>query len=124
MIHGSHRHTADDIWQHVLCVTVNDTIDAGKALVELAVDEAFAIALLGVGVNCAGVRDMVMDQVRRRGDKSGCHISTHDVDGRIGRVTGRDVAVSIDDAMIVEDVICRDELFVNLGPCEVVIRDC
>lgn len=66
MVDGAHGHTrADDVGQDLFGVAVDNALDAGEALEDFAVDEAFRVALFGFWVDRVGARDVVVDQVVR-----------------------------------------------------------
>lgn len=61
MVDRLERYSTDYVRQHILCMTMNHTVDAGETLEDLPVDEALAVALLGVGVDGARVADVILD---------------------------------------------------------------
>jgi hypothetical protein len=59
------------------------TVDMRKALVNLAMDEAFLIPLLGFGVHRRAVGYVVLDKIGGGGDQRWCFVTGHDEDGGI-----------------------------------------
>lgn len=114
MKHWQERDTRGHIWQHSLSMAVNDTIHARKFLEHFAVDESLGVALFSVGVHCRAIGDVVFDQIIGRRYNSRSHVAAHDVDIRLVGVSYGDVAVCVDDIVIVEDVVCCNELAAEL----------
>lgn len=103
---GHQRHSIGNVGENSLCMTVHDTIDPGKPLEHLAVDESLRVALFRSGGRDRGrVLDAVLDQVVRRGDQPGSHVPAHKVDIWLLRVADGDVAVGVDDILLVQDVV-------------------
>jgi hypothetical protein len=102
------RNPRRDIRQHSFSMAVDHAIDVRKPLEQLAMDESLGIPLLGFRIYSRAVADVVLDQVGWRRDDAGGHITTHDVDVRILGVPDRDVAVCVDDIVVVQDVVCCD----------------
>jgi hypothetical protein len=95
-------------------MTVDHTIDSWELLEHLAMDEALRVAFLRIGVDSRAIADVVFDQIFRRRDDSRGHVAAHDVDIWPFGVPYRDVAVCVDDIVVVEDVVCCDELAAEL----------
>jgi hypothetical protein len=95
-------------------MTVDHTIDSWELLEHLAMDEALRVALLCAGVDSRAVGDVVFDQVFRRRDDCRGHVAAHDIHIALFGVPYRNVAVCVDDIVVVEDVVCCDELAAEL----------
>jgi hypothetical protein len=95
-------------------MTMDHTIDFWELLEHLAMDEALRVALLRIGVDSRAIGDVIFDQIFRRRDDSRGHVAAHDVNIWPFRVPYRDVAVCVDDIVVVEDVVCCDKLAAEL----------
>lgn len=69
-------------------------------------NESFRISLFGIGINGGGIFDVILDEIVGGRDDTWSHVSAHDVDIGVLRVANGDVAVCIDDGVVVEDVVC------------------
>ena len=65
---GEERDATGAVGHDGVVVAVDDGLNAGTALVDLAVDEALLVAFLGVGVQRLAVEDPVFEEVFRRLD--------------------------------------------------------
>jgi hypothetical protein len=108
------RDTRSHIRQHGLSVTVNHTIDFWELFEHLAMDKALRVALLRIGIDGRAIGDVVFDQIFRRRDDCRGHVAAHDVDIWLFGVPYRDVTICIDDIVVVEDVVCCNELAAEL----------
>src|ERR1700709_1867684 len=66
---------ARDVRQDGFGVTVNDRVYAGKHLEHLAVNKPFRIALLRIWIHGRRILNPVLDQVVRRRDNAGGHVT-------------------------------------------------
>jgi hypothetical protein len=108
------RDTRSHIRQHSLSMTVDHTIDFWELFEHLAMDEALRVALLRIGIDSRAIGDVVFDQIFRQRDDCRGHVAAHDVDIWLFGVPYRDVAIRVDDIMVVEDVVCCNELAAEL----------
>jgi hypothetical protein len=104
-------------------MTVNDTIHARKFLEHFTVDEPLGVALLSLRVDSRAIGDVILDQVFGRRHDSRGHVAAHDVDIWLFRVPYRDVAVCVDDIVVVEDVVGGDELAAELHKSDLLGRE-
>jgi hypothetical protein len=109
------RHTTRDIWQDGFSMTVYHAIDLGVHLKDLPMNESLRVAFLCAKVYSGRVLYIILDQIIGSGYARWSEIATHDVSVWISRVPDRDMAVRIDDAMVVKNVVCCDELAFQLG---------
>ena len=123
MKHRQERHTRRHVRQHSLSMTVNHAIDARKFLEHLAMDEPLGVTLLGIRVDSRAVRDVILNQIFGRRDDSRGHVAAHDVDVRPLGVPYGDMAVCIDDIVVVEDVICCYERATELHQLGLLRKD-
>lgn len=79
-------------------------------------------SFLGVRVNGARVLDVVLDEVIRALDERGRHVARHDVDIFVLRVPHRDVTIGVDNVLIVQYVIRRDEFTSQLEMCYLMVN--
>ena len=78
-------------------------------------NESLRVAHLCVEVYSGRVLHIILDQIIGSGYARWSEIATHDVSIWISGVPDRDVAICIEDAMVVKDVVCCDELAFQLG---------
>lgn len=90
---------------------VHDAVHAGILLEYLAVDAAFLVALRNVPLDGGRIFDTVLDDVGR-GRYEGGGDGVREVEGaRVGGVAEGDVAVGVEDVLVVEDVVGGYEIF-------------
>lgn len=109
------RHTTRDIWQDGFSMTVYHAIDLGVHLEDLPMNESLRVAFLCVIVYSGRVLYVIFDQIIGSGYARWSEIAAHDVSVWNSRMSDRDVAVRINNAMVVKNVVCRDELAFQLG---------
>lgn len=108
---GLHLHPADAVGEDGFGVRVHDAVDAGVLLQDLAVDAPFLVPRRGVFVHGGGVFDAVFEYVGGGGDEGGGDVVREEERVGVVGVAQGDVAVGVDDAVVVEDVVCCYEIF-------------
>lgn len=109
------RHTTRDIWQDGFSMTVYHAIDLGVHLKNLPMNESLRVAHLCIEVYSGRVLYIILDQIIGSGYARWSEIATHDVSVWISRVPDRDMTICIEDAMVVKNVVCCDELAFQLS---------
>jgi hypothetical protein len=102
---------------------MNHTIHPWKFLEHFTMDEPLRVALLSIRIYSRTIVDIVFDQVFGRRDDSRGHVAAHDVDIGLFGVTYGDVAVCVDDIVVMEDVVSRDELAAELQKISIALED-
>jgi hypothetical protein len=97
-------YATDAVGQYIACVTVHDAVDVWETLVNLTVDVTLDVAGLRVFLDRFGGFDMIFDKVVRRAHQGRRHITGHPESCGIVWRAHRDVTVRVKDLMAMEYV--------------------
>jgi len=98
------RNAAEAVRNDLRRVAVDDTVDAWKALVQLAVYIAFDEARRSIRINWSSIFDEVFDQVAAICDQSRSKVARHEEVRAIVWVADRNMAIRIQDSVVVKDM--------------------
>jgi hypothetical protein len=98
------RHPADTVWKYIAAVAVYNTVDSGKPLVDFAVDVPLQVARFRVLLYRFRRFHMILYKIVLRAYQCGRHVAWHPECPRVVWRSHRDVAVRVEDAMVMEDV--------------------
>lgn len=85
-------------------MAVHDAVDRGKALVDLAVDMSLQVSGLCILLHWLCVIHVVFYEIIRRAEESGRYVAWHPEGRGVVRTAHGNMAIGIEDAMIVKDV--------------------
>ena len=90
-------------------MAVHYAVDGWKALVDFTVDISLQVARLCILLDCLGAVDLVLDEMVWRADERGRHVARHPEGGGVVRGAHRNVAVGVNDTIVLEDMAGGNE---------------
>jgi hypothetical protein len=98
------RHSADTVRKYIAAVTVYNTVDTGKPFIDFAVDVPLQVARFRVLLYRFRRFHIILYKIVWRAYQRGRHVAWHPECPRVVWRSHRDVAVRVEDAMVMEDV--------------------
>lgn len=110
MIYGLQRHSGDRVRKHIKTVTVDNGVHAGKELVYLSVDISLNVTSGRIGIKRCAITDSVFDQVISVSNEGRRNTGRQEVFARVIRMACRYVSICVKIIMVVQDMVCSDEI--------------
>jgi hypothetical protein len=104
MVAGFQRHLGYGEGNHSFGMTVHDSSNMGMSLIDLRMNHTFSVSLGRSLIERLGVLNSVADEVTHRGDRPRCNATRHDEHVGLVGVSERDMAVCIEDVVVVENM--------------------